>query len=216
MSLINEALKKAQRLRHEEPAPGSPAPDAVPAERVSQRPPTRSNSTLVLLVAGGVALVVLSVVVTVFLLNRPSATPVTPVAAVAPEAPAIPTALVPAIRPPVIAATEPASPTNAAPEPEKILPAPAVIAAAPPDPVPAAPSRPAADPQPDPRIAAFVEAIRVAGIRSSGNESRVLMNERVYRVNDVVDRTLNVRLTKVETDTLTFADANGFSYVKNF
>src|SRR5690606_23091467 len=37
--------------------------------------------------------------------------------------------------------------------------------------------------EPDERVTAFVESIRVMGIRSSGTESRVLMNERVYRVN---------------------------------
>ena len=42
------------------------------------------------------------------------------------------------------------------------------------------------------------------------------MNERVYRVNDIVERTLGVRLIKVAVDSLTFADPNGISYVKNF
>ena len=69
---------------------------------------------------------------------------------------------------------------------------------------------------PDERVSAFVDAVRVAGIRSSGNDSRVLMNDRVYRVNDVVDRALGVRLIKVASDSLTFADANGVTYVKNF
>ena len=60
------------------------------------------------------------------------------------------------------------------------------------------------------------DSVRVAGIRFSGNESKVLMNDRVYRVNDVVDRTLNIRLQQVTADTLTFVDANGLTYVKNF
>ena len=54
------------------------------------------------------------------------------------------------------------------------------------------------------------------GIRSSGNESRVLMNDRVYRVNDIVERSLSLRLTKVEADHLTFTDADGIPYVKYF
>ena len=54
------------------------------------------------------------------------------------------------------------------------------------------------------------------GIRSSGNESKVLMNDRVYRVNDIVDRNLGVKLTKVAPDSLTFTDANGATYVKYF
>jgi hypothetical protein len=42
------------------------------------------------------------------------------------------------------------------------------------------------------------------------------MNDRVYRVNDTVERTLGVKLTKVEADQLTFADDNGLVYVKSF
>lgn len=216
MSLINEALKKAQRLRQEEPAPGSPASESAPTDRVVKRSPPRSTNFTILLVAGGVVLVVLSVVTTVFLLNRPSTAPIARVASVAPEASALPTATTPAISPLVFPAIEPVPAANAALEPATPLAAPVITAAAPLEPVPVAPLLPAADPQPDPRVAAFVETIRVAGIRSSGDESRVLMNERVYRVNDLVDRTLNVRLTKVETDTLTFADANGIPYVKKF
>jgi len=70
--------------------------------------------------------------------------------------------------------------------------------------------------KPDERVHAFIDAIRVTGIRSSGGDSRVLMNDRVYRVNDIVDRTLGLRLTKVEHDNLTFTDANGVNYVKYF
>ncbi|HYP18180.1 MAG TPA: hypothetical protein VEQ65_13290, partial [Opitutus sp.] len=71
-------------------------------------------------------------------------------------------------------------------------------------------------PGPDPRVQDFLDAIRVTGIRSSGNESKVLMNERVYRVNDIVDRTLQLKLIKVSADSLTFSDANGVTYTRNF
>lgn len=69
---------------------------------------------------------------------------------------------------------------------------------------------------PDPRIIAFVDQIRVTGIRSSGDDSKVLMNDRVYRVNDIVERILNIRLTKIAPEGLTFEDANGVTYTKNF
>jgi hypothetical protein len=82
------------------------------------------------------------------------------------------------------------------------------VAAATPPPAPTA--------KPDERVHAFVDSIRVSGIRSSGGESRVLMNDRVFRVNDIVDRGLSLRLTAVAPDSLTFTDANGVNYVKNF
>jgi hypothetical protein len=69
---------------------------------------------------------------------------------------------------------------------------------------------------PDERVTAFVDAVRVTGIRSSGAESRVLMNERVYRVNDIVERTLNIRLVNAAADSLTFSDPRGVTYVKRF
>jgi hypothetical protein len=84
-----------------------------------------------------------------------------------------------------------------------------VIATAPPAPVVTAPKH-------DERVNQFIDTIRVAGIRSSGTESRVLMNDRVFRVNEIVERNFGLRLTKVEPNTLTFTDANGAVYVKNF
>ena len=45
---------------------------------------------------------------------------------------------------------------------------------------------------------------------------RALMNDRVYRVNEIVERNFGLRLTKVEANSLTFTDASGVVYVKNF
>jgi hypothetical protein len=47
-----------------------------------------------------------------------------------------------------------------------------------------------------------------------GDDSRVLINDRVYRVNEVVDRNLGIRLVKVEPGSLHFVDARGVAYVK--
>ncbi len=47
-------------------------------------------------------------------------------------------------------------------------------------------------------------------------EGKVLMNDRFYRVNDIVERKLGVRLITVAAESLTFADANGVTYVKYF
>ena len=63
---------------------------------------------------------------------------------------------------------------------------------------------------------AFIEAIRVTGIRSFGNESRVLMNDRVYRVNDIVERNIGLKLTAVNADSLVFTDPRGKTYFKKF
>jgi len=70
--------------------------------------------------------------------------------------------------------------------------------------------------QQDPRVLAYLDAVRVNGIRPSPDDPKVLMNGRVFRINDVVDRELNLRLTEIAPSRLTFEDARGMPYVKNF
>ena len=237
MSLINDALKKAQRLRHDGPADAAPlAPDAAGGAPIAKRSQPRSANTIVLIGGGAVVLVLLSVVVTLYLFNRtpatppattspaPAPTPVTTPAASTPSAvaPATPLQIpvpTPAAPPPapIVETKQPATPITQSPSvaitPTPTPATPTIAPTLPPTPAPAPAAAPA---MPDERITAFVESVRVAGIRSSGTESRVLMNDRVFRVNDIVERTLGVRLVKVEVDSLTFADANGTTYVKYF
>ena len=61
-----------------------------------------------------------------------------------------------------------------------------------------------------------IEHYKVGGIRVSGTESKVLMNDRVYRINDIVDHELGIRLTGIETKALTFEDARGAVFTRNF
>ena len=248
MSLINEALKKAQRARTEgQPTDAPPMPGGGP---IAKRGQAQSTKTVVLIGGGALALVLLSVALTIFLVSRKPAAPA-PIAAVTPAptastpAPAAasspspaPDATAPASTAPVVAAPPAKAPdsggalsagkqrpltaavaevkTPGSPPASPVAPAAADVT----PPVAAAPTpsstTPTAPVKQDERIAAFVEAVRVTGIRSSGNDSRVLMNERVYRVNEIVDRTLGVRLVKVGTDSLTFSDTNGATYVKYF
>ena len=63
---------------------------------------------------------------------------------------------------------------------------------------------------------AVIEHFRVGGIRVSGTESKVLMNDHVFRLNDTVDHELEVRLTGIEPKALTFEDAHGAVYTRNF
>jgi hypothetical protein len=206
MSLINEALKKAQRERSNPPA-GMLNADGGPTQRVTSPPRPQS---LILIGAGAVVLVAFSVVLTVYFLNRaPAPVVAAPIAStalpVATSDSSTPSPVAPA---PVISlaipVVEKSPPVVAAPEP--------VIAAAP---IAAPPPAPAAR-EPELHIQLFVDAIRVMGVRSSGGESKVLMNDRVYRVNDIVDRKLVLKLVKVEPELLTFTDPNGMVYTKSF
>jgi hypothetical protein len=250
MSLINEALKKAQRLRSEDATDVSDPAQTGGIPTIRRGKPDNA-STMVLIGSGALVLVVLSVVFTVYLVNRPlkpaavvvstsDAKAASAAVTLEPSAPAIvapkitlpaatttltePTTVVPA--PAIASAPIPPAPQAATSDPV-IATAPLAVdlqtASATPPPTVAAPvvqtptpATPLAPDAPDERVAAFVEAIRVTGIRSSGAESRVLMNERVYRVNDIVERTMNIRLVKAAADNLTFSDSRGVIYVKRF
>lgn len=239
MSLINEALKKAQRQRMEGSTPPVPAaPVDSPADagpRVTKRSkPTDFRSQLLLLAGGGLALVCALAVAGFFLLRSN-----------APEAPAHPPAGVPAasavaapatkqpepvVLPSATPATPPSSSTAVANNPaspaatppvasSSPAAAPPVVNASPPVAAPRTvqePPKPAEKPRPTPRMIAIVEALKVAGIRASGAESKVLMNDRVYRLNDTIEHELNIRLVGVTTNSLTFEDERGATYTRNF
>lgn len=232
MSLINEALKKAQHQRTGSGVDAPPMPGGGSGR--SRGPSGMPTGTLVLLIAGAAVVVVLSVVATVYFVNRPSGPKVAaaaPVVAAPVSAPAAPTSAPLAataspviIAPVIIKAPVPVveKPVTPAPAVEQSAPATAAVTTPPPAPVPVPTPIPA--PADDPaaegsladRIANYVDKIRVTGIRTSETGSKVLMNDKVYRLNDLVDRKLRLRLVKIEADSLTFADASGATYVKSF
>lgn len=251
MSLINDALKKAQRMRAEPAPTGDPGPGAS-AGRIHKRSQAMRTQTIVLLAAAAAVLIVFSVVLTAYWFSRPPATKPAPSVANKPATPSVstpaPTVVVP-IPPPTVVEKVPESipSSTAAPAADTLPSAAAPVAtdsassapsaasgvalaelppvkpsvATEPASASSAPSVPPISPRPavsgpDPRVQAFVDAVRVTGIRSSGAESKVLMNDRVYRVNDIVDRALGVKLIKVEADKLTFADSAGQNYTKGF
>jgi hypothetical protein len=237
MSLINEALKKAQRARHGS-APADSTPGATGA--VERREQPRSAQTTLLIAAGAVVLVVISMVLTALWITRQHQT--VPVASATPgvSQPVIsePVAKEPATKPVVVSLPPLSTPPPITVPVVKPPPTPEHKSVAtvstppaeppPPAPIPNAASAPAsaptsvaapvaeADPRQVERIHQFIEAVRVTGIRASGTDSKVLMNDRVYRVNDIVDRTLGLRLTKVGNDSLTFTDPSGATYIKYF
>ena len=227
MSLINDALKKAQHQRTGLPGTGNPVDlppmpgTALGAGGVKRGKPVPAQ-TLTLVIGSATAAAVLAVVVTVYFFNREPAAPARPVPR-RPATPPVATVPVPAPTPVIVAPVLPPPSPRIDLSGQK-LPAEGAVTTAGPAPAPvAAPatpvaesSRPAAPGTGDIRILTYVDAVRVAGIRSSGTDSKVLMNDRVYRLNDVVDYTLGLRLTKVTADGLTFTDANGTTYVKNF
>jgi len=226
MSLINEALKKAQRQRSGDTLKDVPGMYEGSAGRIERRGSSSKGQNIILLSAGAVVLVVLSVVIAVFVVNRAPETPVkTTIIATAKTLPSVdlnapsPTIVAPVIVPPHAVESKPTElPNSPKAEPEIMSPTTAAaspVAEEPPAAAPVAIPPISRAPQADPKIWTFVDAIHVTGVRTSDKVSKVLMNDRVYRVNDYVDRTLGLKLSKIQEDQLTFVDENGFTYTKS-
>ncbi len=69
---------------------------------------------------------------------------------------------------------------------------------------------------PSPQVLAVVDTFKVSGIRASTSDPKVLMNDRVFRLNDIVERTHGLRLREVHADRLLFVDEAGAVYTKTF
>lgn len=119
--------------------------------------------------------------------------------------------------PPAAATSSPAAPAGAVSTPQS------TVAAADSSPAPA-PTEvihiTAADLKrtipPSPQALAVVDTFKVSGIRASASDPKVLMNDRVFRLNDIVERTYGLRLTEVHADRLLFVDEAGAVYTKTF
>ncbi len=241
MSLINEALKKAQKQRTGEAPPlaSMPAIGGESAARIARRAKPAPINTLLIRLGMGAGALVVVLIAAVWLLRRPSTpelpvpTPAAPVSTATPSPASTPTpaASAPVVVPPpaATASTDPvftvpisAPPASAAPV---ATPArnPAPVAAAPvtaPSPAPAAavptPAPASAPARLEPRAITYIENIRVAGIRASASDSKVLMNDRVYRVGNTVEPELGLRLVEITASSLTFEDDRGARYTRHF
>ena len=240
MSLINEALKKAQKQRTGD-TPSLTAMPAIGGEsaaRIARRGQPAGFNALVTRIGLGVAAVAVAIAVTFLILRRPAAAPTRPTPATATV-----TAPVAAPKPAETAPVTTVAPTPApaslvvAPPTQPVAPAQTVIAApasttvilAPaetPKPVevapvqvavePPKPAAPAAARKLEPRAINFINTIRVAGIRASANDSKVLMNDRVYRIGDTVEAEMGLKLAGITPSSLTFEDENGGRFTRNF
>jgi hypothetical protein len=68
---------------------------------------------------------------------------------------------------------------------------------------------------PDQQVLIFLDNLKILGVRFSGIDSKVLIGDRVFRVNDVIERNFGLRLVEVQPDRLFFVDAKGIAYTKN-
>ncbi len=237
MSLINDALKKAQKQRTGDSTPlaNLPSVGGEPAAKIAKRgKPVGYNSQLKRLAAGAAGVMLVALVGSYFAarhFSRPPDAVSAPMDA-PPAATAVATSPDPA-KPPITFSL-PVAPKAAATEPAPAVVAPITTLAGSATPLPQpAPSRPpvaipqrSADrtqPEPealpvklDTKAVVFIENLRIAGIRASATDSKVLMNDRVYRTGDIVEHQLGLKLTGITANSLTFEDERGGRYTRNF
>jgi hypothetical protein len=221
MSLINDALKKAARQRAQEVDGLPPMPGGGHGRSYPQGGPKKMQM-MILIGAAAVVLVVVSVVATGIMMNGRSQEAKPAVAAVPAPQP-IPAQAAPKIvvqAAPVAITLPQAAPVVQAPTPTALpIPtptsAPIVREAAPPPSNPVTIAVVAAQASTD-QIQNLVDNFHISGARAAGDESKALVDGHVYKLNDVVDRSVGLRLVKVEEDRLTFVDRNGTTYVRTF
>ncbi|MDI1250496.1 MAG: hypothetical protein PSV13_16670 [Lacunisphaera sp.] len=250
MSLINDALKKAQKQRTGEAPPlaGMPSIGGESPGRIAKRAKPASFNALFLRVGlGAGALLIVVGVGAYYALRSPGKETAPPAAQAHSPAPVVK----PPVEPPVVLtkASEPAPTFNLPiaappavveqPAPTVHQPAPEPVATTTPPPVvkpkdeprrsgvgsvakPAVPA-PAAEPsvpvlaaKMDGKAVGYIENLRIAGIRASATDSKVLMNDRVYRVGDIVEHELGLKLIGITSSSMTFEDERGARYTRNF
>jgi len=65
-------------------------------------------------------------------------------------------------------------------------------------------------------VQGVVDAYHISGVRLAGAGSKALIDGHVYKLNDIVDKTLGLKLAKVDEDHLTFVDRDGNTFAKTF
>lgn len=201
MSLINDALKKAQKQRTGDSASatGSTLHEGEASGRIAKRDKPPAFSTLLMrigLSAGALLILLIGAYLGLQRSRQPTFQPAEPTPSVAP-------AISPAS--PLVVKTTQAPETFSIPIPPS---APPVVAAPPPPPPP--------PPKFSPKAISFVDNLRIAGIRASATDSKVLMNDRVYRNGDIVEYELGLKLTEITANSLTFENESGARYTRNF
>ena len=208
MSLINDALKKAQKQRSGDSAPatGSTRPEGEASGSIAKRDKPPAFTTLLIRI-GLITGALLIILVGAYLGRHRAPQPIIqPMLAQPTSAPATPTP------PQPVVSTVKAPDTVSLPIPAA---APAIVA---PEPIvtPPPPPPPSAPPKFSPQAIIFVENLRISVIRASATDSKVLMSDRVYRTGDIVAYELGLKLVEITANSLTFENESGARYTRNF
>ncbi|MDP0500685.1 MAG: hypothetical protein Q7P63_11360 [Verrucomicrobiota bacterium JB022] len=239
MSLINEALKKAQADQaRQNTGPGGQGPQQTAGMLVPNR---SGGGGIVIGIVVGALVAALVTGGILWLVLRQPAKPAPEVAQTPPPVAAPATVQTPAREPAVAVTTPPPAPVAEAepapllepirytplsaqqPEPPTHEPAPQAIAPAPAQPVAVQP--PAAAPEPTrttqlPEVAAYIANIEVRGVMSGG--SKILLfdpaaeRSRAFAVGDVVSLNPQITIAEIAANQVKFHDHGGVTYTKRY
>ncbi len=244
MSLINDALKKAQK-QHSQFSSSNLGPALPPGYVPPTAAKTGKNSTnplrpVLMYLLGASVLVCISVGITLYILREPpapeptrtTAQPSPPATAAAP-APIAPTPVLA----PVVASMPAATPTPSIQAPVATTPAPSAQPAPTVKPlaplVATTPTPPASAETPAPRITApalkpaavdpkagqqrvqaLVDRIQINSVLVTNSETKIILNNRLYRLGDTIDHSLGLKITEVHENHMVFTDNTGAKFIK--
>jgi hypothetical protein len=214
MSLINDALRKAQqeRLNQSRTTPGQ-APVDYAEQPLSNRPQASGLSKGLALGAAITAIGAAIVILVVSFTGQD--TPQNPTAPVR-------VANQSAALPPPAPAPAPESPPVEPPSP----PPPPAVATTAPEPVENNTTPPADAAAPIPRIGLLtpeqirirdhVNSLRITGVRGTGTAGRAMIAGRLYREGDIIEPELGIVLERIEATSLVFTDMTGYEFRISF
>jgi hypothetical protein len=234
MSLINQALRKAQQDRNPKRMTPSGEPSAGPAHQMSASSSGMKPGILIGLIAAVALLIGLVAGLTVVILKDSPPAPAQPqtqaLQALAPApsvatAPAPPTitptqtaAVAPSI--PSVIAPQAAAPTQAsAPSGNSVLDQlrvarEAAEAKAAEEAAIAAEAKRIAELDPNQDVIDWLSDAKVTGVRLSGDDSKAIINNKAYTKDELVHYSLGIKLVVIQETRLLFEDANGKRYMK--
>lgn len=222
MSLINDALKKAQHERSLQKTPANLA-GLTPVASGSD-----SRHTFFKYLFGAVIVVALMVCVTILLvtiLGKPKSTPEFArtndmEVRFAENEEAQKAAAQERLAQPVVASnsanaeTAEESATEVAPPPFEINALKTLIPAE--EPVTPQEEPPAPKPSNKAFFEEYIDGLVVSGVRLAGLDSKVIIDERVYRLLETINRDPKLIVTEITPQTIVFADEEGNTYVKSY
>jgi len=65
-------------------------------------------------------------------------------------------------------------------------------------------------------VVEFIDSLVVNGVRLSGKKSKVLLGSRVFRKNSVVNKKLKLKILEIKSGQIEFIDIDGITYTKYF